>query len=99
MNSRMCSGKLCPNASYDPTKSHPPQCRKQCPAPSEYTLDQREMLTSDCKKAKASVVKLIRIAELTDLMPLYKSNHLDLRVVLLVREPTTMMDSRLARYI
>lgn len=95
MNSRMCSGKLCPDAIYDPTKSHPPQCRKQCPAPSEYTSEQREMLISDCKKAKASVVKLIRIAELTDLMPLYKSNHLDLRVVLLVREPTTMMDSRL----
>ena len=95
MNSRMCSGKICPGATYDPSKSHPPQCRRQCPSPAEYTPRQVSMLKKDCKQAKASVVKLIRISELNDLMPLYKSDELDLRVVLLVREPTTMMDSRL----
>ena len=95
MNSRMCGGKICPDATYDPSKSHPPQCRRQCPSPAEYTPRQLGMLKNDCKRAKASVAKLIRISELSDLMPLYKSDELDLRVVLLVREPTTMMDSRL----
>ena len=79
MNSRMCEGKMCPHAKYDPQKSYPPQCRQQCKAPADYTEKDISTLEHDCKKSKASVTKLIRISELTDLMPLYKSDEVDLR--------------------
>ena len=38
-------------------------------------------------------VKVIRIREIKDLLPLYRK--FDLKVILLVRKPDTMMDSRL----
>ena len=37
---------------------------------------------------------MIRISELADVMPFYEDSEYDLRVIMLVRKPTTMMDSR-----
>ena len=60
-----------------------------------YTDYENGILFDACKNAEAVVVKVIRIAELQDLLPLYANPNYDLRVILLSRNPTTMFDSRL----
>ena len=82
MNSQMCQGQLCPNASYDQNKSLPPQCKQQCTPPEKYSQKQKDYLVEKCKQSEASVIKVIRISELADVMPFYEDSEYDLRVIL-----------------
>ena len=90
----MCHGPLCPHANYNKNKSLPPQCKDQCTPPEKYSQKQKDYLIEKCKQSEASVIKVVRISELADLMPFYTNSEYDLRVIMLVRKPTAMMDSR-----
>jgi hypothetical protein len=95
MNSQMCEGPLCPHSVYDHEKSIPPQCKEQCTPPNRYNETQKQILIDHCENSEASVIKVIRIEELNDLLPLYQNSNFDLKVVLLVRNPIAVYDSRL----
>ena len=60
-----------------------------------YNETQNHILVDNCKNSEAVVVKVIRIHEINDLLPFYQDPEIDLKVILLVRSPVTMLDSRL----
>ena len=50
-------GPMCPDAKYDPLKSYPPQCRKQCTQPKDWNDEQKEIYDKACQAKQATVVK------------------------------------------
>ena len=51
-------GPMCPDAKYDPEKSYPPQCRKQCTQPKDWDDHQKNIYDKACQAKKATVVKV-----------------------------------------
>ena len=49
---------MCPDAKYDPAKSYPPQCKKQCTIPKNWNEHQKNIYDAACQEKQATVVKV-----------------------------------------